>query len=84
MNIEYTVGDVSAQTRPNVASINGVTLSVIVPEIEVELFDATGQHGSVQLRFRTPDEQAYALAAFKPGTLITITLPAPAHTKEKA
>jgi hypothetical protein len=75
MNIEYTVENISSQTRPNVASIDGATLAVIVPELEVELYDSTGKHGSLQLHFRTPEEQAYATATFKPGEKVTITLP---------
>ena len=68
------VENVSPQTRPNVASIDGATLAVIVPEIEVELHDESGKQGSWQLHFRTPEEQATAIATFVPGKTVTVTI----------
>ena len=75
MNITYNVHNVYATQRAGVGDVNGNTLAVIVPEVEVELTDPTNQHGSLQLHFRTPEEQVYALAAFKAGESATITLP---------
>jgi hypothetical protein len=75
VNINYSVNNVYSTTRAGIGTVLGTQLSVIVPEVEVELYDPTGQHGSVQLHFRTPEEQAYAAATFKAGETVTITLP---------
>ena len=77
MNLSYVVNTVSAQPRAAVGDFNGVSLAGNVPGIEVELSDPTGQHGSVTLFFRTPEEKVYAEAAFKAGATVTLGLPDP-------
>ena len=74
MQITYNVHNVSPQPRASVGTVEGVTLAVMVPEIEVELSDPTNQHGSVTLHFRTPEEKEYAKTVFS-GKTVTLTLP---------
>ena len=73
MQVTYTVNGVSPQTRPSVATVNGVDMAVVVPEIEVELVDPTNQWGTLTLHFRSPDERDYALATYTPGGTATVT-----------
>ena len=74
MEWSFLVHNVSPQTRPAVATVNGVDLSASVPEVEVELSDPLNQQGSIQLHFRTPAEQAYALSTYKPGEMVTVQI----------
>lgn len=74
LTLTYTVHGVSKQTRPAVVELNGTTVSASVPEIEVELTDPLNQHGSLQLHFRTPEEQAYAVEHFVAGSTVEITV----------
>jgi hypothetical protein len=74
MKWTYTVNGVSQQVRPAIATVNGVTVSALVPEVEVELYDPLGQQGSVQLHFRTPDEQAFAKATYRDGATVELDL----------
>ena len=75
MKITFTVNNVYSTTRPAVGTVQGVDLSVSVPEMEVELYDPTGKHGSQQLHFRTPEEQAYAKAVFVNGSTVDVIYP---------
>lgn len=45
--------------------MNGVDVEAKVPQFEVELVDPTGQHGTVTLRFRSPEERAEAAEKFE-------------------
>ena len=74
LSLKYIVAGVSRQTRPAVVELHGNTISASVPEIEVELFDPLNQHGSLQLHFRSPEEQEYALVAFVPGETVEIVV----------
>ena len=74
ISLQYVVAGVSRQTRPATVQLNGATISASVPEIEVELFDPLNQHGSLQLHFRSPEEQEYALAHFVSGETVEISV----------
>lgn len=74
LTLTYSVAGVSRQSRPAVVELNGTTVSANVPEIEVELTDPLNQHGSLQLHFRTPEEQEYALVTFIQGETVKVTV----------
>lgn len=75
LKISFSVAGVSRQTRPAVVELNGATVSVNVPEIEVELTDPINQHGSLTLHFRSPEEQSFALANFIQGETVELSVP---------
>ena len=72
LTLSYVVAGVSRQTRPAVVELNGATISANVPELEVELVDPLNQHGSLQLHFRSPEEQEYALEHFVAGATVDL------------
>lgn len=74
MNITYLVNRVSASQHLAEVDLKGQKVTAQVAVTEVELVDEEGQHGSLTLRFRTPEEVEFAVATFKQGENYVLSL----------
>jgi len=71
---QFLVNRVSINPAPISVEYQGQMIPAIVDQLEVELVDETGLHGSICLRYRTNDEKDAARAKYVPGTLVDIAI----------
>ena len=74
MKHTLTVSRIQHATSNQAATIDGEIVNVMIPTLEVELYDPTGQHGSVLIRYRKPSEIEAALATFKQDEAVVLTI----------
>lgn len=72
MQTKYLVNRVSIHRVAKDIVIDGEPSKQPIDQVEVELVDETGQHGSITRRYHRPSEIAWAMAAFKEGEMVTI------------
>lgn len=77
-SIDYRVNRVSTHDIPDTVVIDGAEESIVRKQVEVELHDEIGSHGSVTLRFFGAQAQA-AYNGFSPlcGSNFTLKLDVP-------
>lgn len=76
--MEFALRVHRASTHPAEVPVqyNGETVRAIMPELEVELCDDSGMHGTTTLHFRAQAEIAEARALFTQGSQVMMTFTA--------
>jgi hypothetical protein len=72
MQTAYYVNRVSTHKVPMDIVVAGEPTRQPVDQLEVELVDETGQHGTITRRYHKPSEIAWAMEAFKQGATVTL------------
>nr|WP_294550014.1 hypothetical protein [uncultured Rhodopila sp.] len=72
MQTAYFVNRVSVHKQPMDIVVAGEPSRQAVDQVEVELVDPTGQHGTITRRYHKPSEIAWAKVAFVQGATVTL------------
>lgn len=78
MQIQLRVNRVSHHKVEDVVMLKGEEVTAEVTQIEVEMHDEAGIHGSATLRYRGKKDISEAKDTFKEGELVTVTFEAAA------
>lgn len=78
MDVTLRINRASTHPVEVMVEHQGETAKAVMPELEVEMYDETGQHGTCTLHFRKQSEIAAAREVFVQGNEVTMTFAAKA------